>query len=141
MFPRTLCPTFSLLPQYFKNATPSFLFTDGDHFRKEEVSDAVDGVLKRYKRLPEAAQSRRSNLQEASAFYQFCRDVDDELAWIAERQSLARSDEFGESVSEVQTFIKRHQKLRQEVLARDQVRERIGTTKQNNLKNRKNRTA
>lgn len=81
----------------------------------------MDAVLKRYKRLPQAAQSRRNNLQEASAFYQFCRDVEDELAWMAERQSLAKSDEFGESVSEVQTFIKRHQKLRQEVLAREQV--------------------
>lgn len=96
---------------------------DGDHFRKEEVSAAVDGVLKRYKRLPQACQSRRTNLQEAIAFYQFCRDIDDELAWIAERYPLARSDEFGDSLSEVQTFIKRQQKLRQEVLSREQVRD------------------
>lgn len=56
-------------------------------------------------------QIRRDNLEDALLLYQFLRDADDELAWLAEKEPLAASTDLGNSLNAVQSLQKKHQVL------------------------------
>lgn len=64
---------------------------------------------RRYTSLHEPLQIRRENLEEALQLQQFLRDVDDEMSWIREKESLASSADLGSSLSSVQSLQKKHQ--------------------------------
>lgn len=63
----------------------------------------------RYQSLQEPMQIRRDNLEDALLLYQFLRDVDDELAWLNEKEPLAASTDLGNSLNAVQSLQKKHQ--------------------------------
>lgn len=48
-------------------------------------------------------------MEDALLLYQFLRDVDDELAWLNEKEPLAASTDLGNSLNAVQSLQKKHQ--------------------------------
>jgi len=54
-------------------------------------------------------QIRRDNLEDTLLMHQFLRDVDDELQWVAEKESQASSTDLGTTLTAVQSLQKKHQ--------------------------------
>ena len=44
-----------------------------------------------------------------TAFVRLCRDVDEELSWLAEKEPLVSSADLGSSLAQVQSLQKNHQ--------------------------------
>ena len=80
-----------------------------DHFMKEEITQRADSVTKRYEALHEPVQIREENLSAALLLYQLLRDIDEELLWLHEKNPLATSQDLGDSLTTVQTALKKHQ--------------------------------
>ena len=59
--------------------------------------------------------ARKAKLEAAHALHEFLRDVDDEEAWIREKEPLASSTNRGRDLIGVQNLIKKHQALHTEV--------------------------
>ena len=76
-------------------------------------------VVIRYQSLHEPVQIRRDNLEDALLLHQFLRDVDDEVAWMAEKEPVASSTELGASLASVQALQKKHQALEAEMASRE----------------------
>jgi spectrin beta len=66
-------------------------------------------------------QIRRDNLEDALLLYQFQRDVEDELQWLAEKQPFAASSDYGSSLNTVQKLQKKQQVLEGELLSHEPV--------------------
>lgn len=63
----------------------------------------------RYHSLQEPMQIRRDNLEDALLLYQFSRDIEDELQWLAEKEPFAASSDYGTSLNTVQKLQKKQQ--------------------------------
>lgn len=60
-------------------------------------------------------QARKQKLEAAHRLHELLRDVDDEEAWIREKEPLASSTNRGRDLIGVQNLIKKHQALNTEV--------------------------
>lgn len=67
-------------------------FVKAEHYLADEIKARVDGILKRYELLGEPMHIRRENLDETGRFYEFLRDVEEELGWVGERVVLVGED-------------------------------------------------
>ncbi|XP_071480964.1 spectrin beta chain-like [Diadema antillarum] len=90
-----------------------------ENFLAQEMISKTDATYVRYDAVTELARKRHTQLEDAFAFYKFLRDVDDELSWIQEKMALASSTDYGQSLSSVQSLLKRHQLLETEVTAHE----------------------
>lgn len=66
-------------------------------------------------------QIRRDNLEDALLLYQFTRDVEDELQWLAEKEPFVASSDYGTSLNTVQKLQKKQQALEAELLSHEPV--------------------
>ena len=57
---------------------------------------------------------RRSTLEDSIRLHQFSHDATEELRWVLERRPTAHSTTLGDSLTSVQSLIKKHQ-VRQEM--------------------------
>lgn len=96
-------------------------FQRSNHFMKDEIQERAQSVIKRYQSLQEPMQIRRDNLEDALLLYQFLRDADDEMQWLAEKEPLAASTDLGNSLNSVQSLQKKHQALEAEISSREPV--------------------
>ncbi|XP_028393281.1 spectrin beta chain, non-erythrocytic 1-like isoform X3 [Dendronephthya gigantea] len=76
--------------------------------KKEELEASFDA-------LEEPLSTRSKELEDQVKFYQFNRDVDDELEWIREKEPQVKSTNYGSDLFEVQRLQKKHQNLRAEI--------------------------
>lgn len=102
-------------------------FQKNNHFLKNEIQERADGIIKRYTSLHEPLQIRRDNLEESLQLQQLLRDVDDEMSWIREKESLASSTDLGTSLSSVQSLQKKHQGLEAEIQAHEPLVSSVGS--------------
>ncbi len=56
---------------------------------------------------------RHQQLEDSLKLHQFNHDVEDELAWVREREPLASSSTLGTTLTSVQNLQKKHQVSRQ----------------------------
>lgn len=110
-------------------------FQNTDHFLKDEIQERGDAIIKKYTSLHEPVQIRRENLEESLLLQQFCRDVDDELSWIREKEPLASSSDLGSSLSAVQSLQKKHQGLEAEIQAHEPLVATVGSKGKQLLRN------
>lgn len=83
-------------------------FARNNHFMSDEIQERRDEVVKRYTSLHEPLQIRRENLEDALLLHQFLRDVNDETSWIKDKERLALSLDWGNSLVSVQNLQKKH---------------------------------
>lgn len=52
---------------------------------------------------------RRDNLEDAQIHYRLLRDIEEEMAWIEDKELLIMSHDFGTSLHSVQALQNKHQ--------------------------------
>uniref|UniRef100_A0A8C8T063 Calponin-homology (CH) domain-containing protein n=1 Tax=Pelusios castaneus TaxID=367368 RepID=A0A8C8T063_9SAUR len=103
-------------------------FQQEKHFLADEIQDRVDQVV--YKHLSDPLQERRGSLEARRLQYQFFRDADDELAWVHEKLPLASSQDYGQSLTTVQSLQEKHQNLENEISSHDALTKVVVSTGQ-----------
>ncbi|NWV98081.1 SPTB1 protein, partial [Machaerirhynchus nigripectus] len=81
-----------------------------DATRQEQV------LRQRVLELLEPLERKRKELETAKAMYQLGRDLEDEMLWVQERLSLARSTDHGTDLPSVQRLTKRNETLQKELV-------------------------
>ena len=69
----------------------------------------VDLPIRRYKALEGPWLIRKTNLDDTVALYKFNNEVADELDYFAEKTAILENNNFGSSVSEVQSLQRKHE--------------------------------
>ncbi|KJE88866.1 hypothetical protein CAOG_08407 [Capsaspora owczarzaki ATCC 30864] len=81
---------------------------------EKNVSDApaiqarADAISARFAELPPLADGRKKKLDYVIELHRFARDVDDELAWIGEKDNVAASTDYGKNQTSAQSLQKKH---------------------------------
>ena len=65
--------------------------------------------LPRYCQLEDPMAHRHQQLEDSLRLHQFIHDKEDELRWVREREPLASSSALGNSLTTVQSLLKKHQ--------------------------------
>ena len=52
---------------------------------------------------------RHQQLEDSLKLHQYRHDIEDEMAWVREREPLANNTMLGKSLASVQTLLKKHQ--------------------------------
>uniref|UniRef100_A0A0K8SEL8 Spectrin beta chain n=2 Tax=Lygus hesperus TaxID=30085 RepID=A0A0K8SEL8_LYGHE len=81
----------------------------------EEIKQKKFAVEERFQKLKEPLVLRQKHLEKNKEAFQFRRDVEDEKLWIAEKMPLATSTEYGNSLFNVHTLMKKNQSLATEI--------------------------
>ncbi|XP_022655531.1 spectrin beta chain, non-erythrocytic 1-like isoform X3 [Varroa destructor] len=92
-----------------------------DSYLAEEIEERTKAIVKKYDELTEPIQTRRENLEESLILHQFIDDVEEELAWIQLRLSIATSNDLGENLNAVQALLKKHKNLENELQTHESV--------------------
>ncbi|XP_064420762.1 spectrin beta chain, non-erythrocytic 5 [Latimeria chalumnae] len=94
-------------------------FKEEKHFLVEEMEERVSMVVERYRNLGDPVLDRRENLEAFCLLYSWFRDIDDTLAWVQEKLPMASSKDYGQSLTAVQSLLKKHQILEDEILSHE----------------------
>ncbi len=84
------------------------LINAGNH-HGDAIADRLRQLVDRMAALKSAAQARRQNLVDNSAYMQFMWKADVVESWIADKEGHVRSDEFGRDLSSVQTLLSKQE--------------------------------
>ncbi|XP_049884519.1 spectrin alpha chain isoform X2 [Pectinophora gossypiella] len=89
-----------------------------------EIEQRLKALALAWSELQALAAERGTKLQQSLAYQQFLAKVDEEEAWISEKQQLVVVGECGDSMAAVQGLLKKHEALEAELAARaDRVRD------------------
>lgn len=91
---------------------------DSGHFQAESIRSAQQALAARYAAFAAPTASRRRQLEDSLRLQQCFRDMDEELAWIAEKEPAALSQNFGRSLMAAQGLLKKHAALQAELAGR-----------------------
>lgn len=97
----------------------------------DEIKVKKVQVQERFQQLKQPVLERKRQLEKKKEAFQFRRDVEDELLWIAEKMPLALSTEYGNSLFQVHMLEKKNQSLKTEI---DNHEPRINTVCNNGQK-------
>eukprot|EP00118_Oscarella_pearsei_P018140 m.184464 g.184464 ORF g.184464 m.184464 type:complete len:3710 (+) comp39319_c1_seq2:34-11163(+) len=92
-------------------------FKEAAHFKVEEIEDKGRALIDDYYALTEPTSQRRARLEASLELQQFFRDIDDELAWIREREPVASASDLGQNLTGVRNLMKKHQALEGEIVS------------------------
>ncbi|CAH2100408.1 unnamed protein product [Euphydryas editha] len=89
-----------------------------------EIEQRLRALAQAWDALQALAAERGAKLQQSLAYQQFLAKLDEEEAWISEKQQLVVVSECGDSMAAVQGLLKKHEALEAELAARgERVRE------------------
>lgn len=92
-------------------------FNDKGHFHLDSINAKKAALVKRYNSIKVPLKNRRKRLNESLRMQQLLNDIDDELSWINEKESLAASTNLGHDLMGVQVLIKKQQAIISEINA------------------------
>lgn len=90
-------------------------FIDGSHFDAEAIKAKKIALVERYDALRRPIQLRKQRLNDSLKVQQLFRDIEDEEAWIREKEPIAASTNRGRDLIGVQNLIKKHQAVLAEI--------------------------
>uniref|UniRef100_A0A0N5ANF9 Spectrin alpha chain n=1 Tax=Syphacia muris TaxID=451379 RepID=A0A0N5ANF9_9BILA len=90
-------------------------FCDNGHFDAPVILRKEEGLRTRYENLREPLNKRKTKLAESLKGNQLFRDMEDELAWIREKEQIAASSNRGRDLIGVQNLIKKQHALISEI--------------------------
>ncbi|TRY84982.1 hypothetical protein DNTS_028857 [Danionella cerebrum] len=93
-------------------------FSSQGNFLAGDIQQRVWDVVNRYNGLAEPLQARRETLEAWQLLFQFYRDLQDELLWIEEKLQAMATKEWGPSLQSMQTMVKKHLVVMQEIKSR-----------------------
>ncbi|XP_074621265.1 spectrin alpha chain, non-erythrocytic 1-like [Acropora palmata] len=91
------------------------LFAEADHFDAPTISSKKEALNARYQQLQAPLQARKARLADAEKLKRFLHDVEDEEAWIREKEPIASSTNTGRDLTGAQNLSKKHQALMTEI--------------------------
>jgi len=84
----------------------SLEFVEKGHFDGDSIKRKAEGVERRYSALQTPIEARRKKLGDSLRVQQLFRDIEDEDAWIREKEPIAASNNRGRDLIGVQNLIK-----------------------------------
>merc|ERR550519_2731185 len=84
-------------------------FVNAGHFDAENIKAKYEALQSRYNNLMKPMSMRKTRLMDSLAVQQLFRDVEDEEAWIREKEPIVNSTNRGRDLIGVQNLIKKHQ--------------------------------
>lgn len=90
-------------------------FVDRGHFDADNIKAKQMTLQERYNALQKPMTLRKDRLKDSLLVQQLFRDIDDEEAWIREKEPIAGSTNRGRDLIGVQNLIKKHQAVLAEV--------------------------
>ena len=90
-------------------------FANAGHFDTDNIIVKQKALHDRYAGLRKPMQERKQRLMESLAVQQLFRDVEDEEAWIREKEPIVASTNRGRDLIGVQNLIKKHHMLSTEI--------------------------
>lgn len=90
-------------------------FIESGHFDADNIQNKEEILTKRYSALAAPMAERKQRLNDSSQVQQLFRDMEDEAAWIREKEPIAGSTNRGRDLIGVQNLMKKHQAVLAEV--------------------------
>ncbi|XP_071033294.1 spectrin alpha chain [Parasteatoda tepidariorum] len=90
-------------------------FVERGHFDAVSIQNKQVALVERYNALQKPITTRRQRLQDSLRVQQLYRDIEDEEAWIREKEPIAASTNRGRDLIGVQNLIKKHQAMLAEI--------------------------
>eukprot|EP00095_Tigriopus_kingsejongensis_P000631 maker-scaffold275_size226830-snap-gene-1.25 protein:Tk00631 transcript:maker-scaffold275_size226830-snap-gene-1.25-mRNA-1 annotation:"spectrin beta chain" len=84
---------------------------DQGHFGSDKVQTRIDDVMSMWSQLIDLMETRKRRLTEAVDFHQFLTDADDVDTYMLDVLRLVSSDDIGKDESNVQTLLKKHKEI------------------------------
>ncbi len=107
-----LCQKEVLLEDLKKTATK---FEQDNHFAQTSMSKSVQDAMELLEKLQSQAIVLKDNLEDSLVYHTYVKDIHDALLWMKEKTALVSVSDFGKSLVEVQSMMKRHQLLEVDV--------------------------
>lgn len=92
------------------------LLRDG-HPERDTIVRRKEELNERWQRLKQLAILRQEKLFGAHEIQRFNRDADETMAWIAEKDVVLSSDDFGRDLASVQTLQRKHEGIERDLAA------------------------
>uniref|UniRef100_UPI00358EF662 spectrin alpha chain, non-erythrocytic 1 isoform X2 n=1 Tax=Myxine glutinosa TaxID=7769 RepID=UPI00358EF662 len=90
-------------------------FQEAGHFDANAIETKRTALASRYEALRAPMDARKQKLADSLRLQQLFRDVEDEEAWIREKEPVAASTNRGKDLIGVQNLLKKHQALQAEI--------------------------
>ncbi|XP_064458376.1 spectrin alpha chain-like isoform X2 [Ornithodoros turicata] len=90
-------------------------FVEKGHFDAPAIAAKKAALVERYNGLQGPMEARKQKLHDAMRVQQLFRDIEDEEAWIREKEPIAASTNRGRDLIGVQNLIKKHQAVLAEI--------------------------
>ncbi|KXJ20343.1 Spectrin alpha chain, non-erythrocytic 1 [Exaiptasia diaphana] len=84
-------------------------FVEEGHSNSDEIKARVVGLQEKWDELESLAKERQHKLDDSLAYQQFSANVDEEVSWINEKNTLVGSDDYGDTLAAVQGLLKKHE--------------------------------
>ena len=94
-------------------------FEQEGHFAHTIMSRKVQDAMETLEKLQSQAIIFKENLEDSLVYHNYVKDIHDALLWIKEKIALVSVSDFGKSLVEVQSMMKRHQLLEVDVANHD----------------------
>ena len=86
-------------------------FEKDGHFDTNNLVQKQQALVTRYESLFRPIQERKRKLEDALKLQQLLRDIEDEEAWVREKEPIILSQNYGRDLIGVQNLVKKHQAL------------------------------
>lgn len=90
-------------------------FADDGHFDAPTIKSKQAALVDRYNYLKKPLEKRKNRLYDALKVQQLFRDIEDEEAWIREKEPIVASTNRGRDLIGVQNLMKKHQAMIAEI--------------------------
>lgn len=74
-----------------------------------DIKERLEQLDRSWEELKQMSSTRGQKLDESYTFQQFCANVEEEEAWITEKQHLLTGGDYGETMAAVQGLLKKHE--------------------------------
>lgn len=88
---------------------------ENDHFNKDNIAARKNLLIKRFNAIKSPVKNRKKRLVDSAKTQQLVCDIDDQLAWINEKEPLVISPNRGRDLMGVQNLNKKHKALLSEI--------------------------
>ena len=94
-----------------------------EHPEEETIKKRQADLNEAWERLKAASLKRQERLFGAHEIQRFNRDADETMAWIAEKDTMLSTDDYGRDLASVQTLQRKHEGIERDLAAlEDKVR-------------------
>jgi spectrin alpha len=94
-------------------------FEESGHFDAESIVDRQEELVERYEGLQGPLERQKTRLAASHQLQQLFRDLEDEEAWMKEREAAAGSTNIGKDLVGVQNLLKKHNLLQSELASHE----------------------